>query len=941
MFKTKTSLICTLIVAILLVAATGFACNGTEVILKDDLSSDDARFLKTKTGFDYIDWRGFEIKSRSEAKITPALAERIAEKFVRSQLSDNPPLPLTFRKLESVHGKLVYQFESKRVPDLDMGYHLGPVNFTVDKLVLDVDAKTGDIYLANGCGAAPGQLLYKFNSADFSPEDHISNKAYIPDNTNFIAVDTGREVNVDGVIDPEEWKDTGHRYFYLGNFVSHEKASQHNSVSYYAEVLTQVSGDNIYFAVRTDTPNWMAIMIKADANLGMLGAYKDAKLMRSDGDISDRHFTQRKDKSFFLAKDTFNHIIKGASRQDDLYTYEFSFPLSTGDSEDIELKRGMAYNMLLATGNTLEHYGLYTLDDAHKEHDHSKSNMEHANVWVSLETTFRVGSAADKDIFGVTVSPVVSGFTSGYDPQRSNTHLHYANMRMKDLPARASIAMGIGSSTVIIGFLITLFMTLRLRDLRKNNSPLKIISAPETHTSLNTADRGLFRFKPVRRFVRWKHFRTVFTVPTFFIFAAVVVLGFVDVQDARQNVATIYTWTLWWTLIIFSFIVLGRLWCMMCPFAAIGDLVQRVISFNKKLPGFLSNMWAQTLGFIVLTLMFTLMAFESKPFTTSIVILGILAATVIFSVLYERRSFCRHLCPIGAVIGLYSLVSPFEITPVSRASCKAHAEKSCEDACPMLESPQEKASQIYCNFCMKCMDACPKNNLTLKLRAPGKELTTLGTGAAASPTEAFASLFLLGVIIFETLSMTTAWQPVLDFTAALLPAAPDWLTFFIAFSSVIVLPIILFTVISRVLSLASGSESFSTWDIMKRFAFAFIPLGVSIHLAHNVQHLMIEAPVALPATMRLINTWIPSLLLPVNWNPMPMLGLSSIFFIQMGIIVMGLFFTLWVLYTMLKKLDITMKAVYSTAFAMALYAFTVIISASYLLGLPMNGRHIH
>jgi hypothetical protein len=50
-------------------------------------------------------------------------------------------------------------------------------------------------------------------------------------------------------------------------------------------------------------------------------------------------------------------------------------------------------------------------------------------------------------------------------------------------------------------------------------------------------------------------------------------------------------------------------------------------------------MGLQTIGFLVLTWAFTILAFGSSPFVTSVVIIIILAAAIIFSVIYERRSF--------------------------------------------------------------------------------------------------------------------------------------------------------------------------------------------------------------------------------------------------------------------------------------------------------------
>lgn len=927
----KRSLLTTIaIVALGLLAllrpVSSYACNGSDATLSGDPVAEAIRTLQGRGGLSYFNASGNLLLPRTTPGISPALARAIAEKFVNGRFGSEA-LPLTFRKLESVHGKLIYQFKSQKIKDINIKYHLGPVNFIVDYLVLDVDALSGNLYVANGCGAAPGQLLYTYNPDDFRSASLDEKETFISNNTNFIARNTGNAVKIDGRINAGEWKNTGHRYFYLGQFKAHEKSHRHEGAMYYAEIRTQIDDDNIYFAVRTDTPNWIGIMIKGDPNLGMLGAYTDAKVLTSRGVITDRHFTQRPDKTFFLAPDNFDHIKSAGARQDDLYTYEFSFPLDTGDKEDIALKKGSAYNILLAAGNTLEHHGIFTLDESHKDHDHSRNNKEHVDVWASAETTLRIGNPPRKDIFGNPVAPVHAGFTSGYDKDKSRTHFHYADLHMKDFPARSSLALTVGIGAALLGLLAMAIMLIRLG--RRGTVEIAC------HGNKRPVD--LFGYGWIRRFLAWKYFRTAFIIPTLLIFVAIVVLGLMDIQDGRKNIATVYTWTLWWTLIIFSFIILGRFWCTMCPFAAIGDFAQKLVSLDKKLPGSLRNMGVQAFGFIVLTLLFTLMAFEGSPFVTSSVIIAILLAAVVFSVIYERRSFCRHLCPIGAVIGLYSTVTPFELSPIDKGRCHRHMRKTCAEACPMLEKPQEGGSNVYCNFCMKCIKACPSGNLSLKLKPAGSELVQ---PARKAPVQALASLLLLGVIIVETIAMTSAWTPLKGLAGNMLGGASDTLAYISIFSLVVLLPLAVFYLFSRVLSFWMGKGKADTVNILSNFAIVFIPLGISLHLAHNIQHLLMEGPIAIPATLRILER-MGITLAQVNWNPAPILGFKPLFAIQMGIVVAGFIFTLWLLYRKLQQYRESLFNLYKYTAAMSVYAIAVLVSIIYVLGLPMGGRHVH
>jgi hypothetical protein len=155
------------------------------------------------------------------------------------------------------------------------------------------------------------------------------------------------------------------------------------------------------------------------------------------------------------------------------------------------------------------------------------------------------------------------------------------------------------------------------------------------------------------------------------------------------------------------------------------------------------------------------------------------------------------------------------------------------------------------------------------------------------------------------------------------------------------LPVGGFYLVCYLLRLWLGKNEYKMQDIITPFAFLFIPLGVGIHFAHNIQHLLTESPIAIPATLRFLQNLGIGTLLSVNWNPAPLLGPQPIFFIQMNILLGGFGFTLYVLYRLLRHFQKPLYHIYKMIFAISLYAIVVVISAIYMLGLPMSGRHVH
>jgi len=107
------------------------------------------------------------------------------------------------------------------------------------------------------------------------------------------------------------------------------------------------------------------------------------------------------------------------------------------------------------------------------------------------------------------------------------------------------------------------------------------------------------------------------------------------------------------------------------------------------------------------------------PGEISVLMVSILVLAA-FSLLdyFRPRLWCRNLCPVGRVYGLFSRVSllHLELNPERCNSCR-----SCEEACYMgvriLSPPaREKIRDSSCILCGRCVEACPTQKAALTLR---------------------------------------------------------------------------------------------------------------------------------------------------------------------------------------------------------------------------------
>jgi ferredoxin-type protein NapH len=99
-----------------------------------------------------------------------------------------------------------------------------------------------------------------------------------------------------------------------------------------------------------------------------------------------------------------------------------------------------------------------------------------------------------------------------------------------------------------------------------------------------------------------------------------------------------------------------------------------------------------------------------------------LAAFVIFIVasIATKRSWCRYVCPLGAMMGLFNRFSLLHIKKKPNTCttfCRGH-EKECREDCPMglqVQRGEDPSSMVDCMMCYECADACRNKAVEFKL----------------------------------------------------------------------------------------------------------------------------------------------------------------------------------------------------------------------------------
>ncbi len=282
--------------------------------------------------------------------------------------------------------------------------------------------------------------------------------------------------------------------------------------------------------------------------------------------------------------------------------------------------------------------------------------------------------------------------------------------------------------------------------LRPGSAPAQHSRDIEDHQVLPTKDMrtpqgfDLLRIRWIRAVIRSPLFPYVFQVVMLAVFVFLAIFswqvfppaGVNDKLFAKTNLVSLLVWGLWWPAMVWAAVLLGRVWCAICPLELVANVTERLgrrLGVKQRILGRRLRSGLLMVGlFAAIQMLVPGIHLHRIPAHTSIFLWGLLATAAFVGFFFKDRAFCRGFCPVGLLLSTYARGAMLAVRPTTQDQCAACTGKDCVRACnrtrldarscPSLLSPARLNTNTDCLVCWQCIKVCQPENMGLFLRRP-------------------------------------------------------------------------------------------------------------------------------------------------------------------------------------------------------------------------------
>ena len=349
----------------------------------------------------------------------------------------------------------------------------------------------------------------------------------------------------------------------------------------------------------------------------------------------------------------------------------------------------------------------------------------------------------------------------------------------------------------------------------------------------------------------WKHSRTVAQSVVFVLALGIIIDGLIGSPLAAKNTATVSAWVHYRGFVVLALLLFGNLFCAVCPFVLPRQFAKWLGKPAGRWPKALRNKWLAIAALIGIIFLYELFDLWASPWWTAWLVIAYFAAAFVLEALFTGSSFCKYVCPLGTFNFLYSTNSPTQISARSMAICHDCVGHECingsatQQGCQLELYVPTMRSNLDCTLCLDCARACPHDNVGLVARPYGTELVRQTWPHRLDL--ALLAILAAFMALINAFAMTPPAYVLEIKMASLLHTESEAIVLGLIYVvGALALPL------TAVYAVAWLSRRFTVEAIglnrqIMRYAYAFVPLGFAIWIAHYLFHFLTGAMTLVPA----------------------------------------------------------------------------------------------
>jgi polyferredoxin len=463
---------------------------------------------------------------------------------------------------------------------------------------------------------------------------------------------------------------------------------------------------------------------------------------------------------------------------------------------------------------------------------------------------------------------------------------------------------------------------------------------------------NLIKNRKVYEIVRSRWFQAIPQLIMVGLFGLLVYAGLMGSRIG--NIVPVAVWTIWWAGLVFAVALLGPLFCFACPWDGLANLFTRLriaarvppISLDLPVPKWLRNVYPAIVLFVLLTWAELGLGVTTDPRATIYMGIGMAVLAVGSALVFGKKAFCAHLCPVGRISGIYANFAPIEVRARKSKACETCKTEDCLNgnergyACPTGISLKVVQSNTACTMCTECVKSCNRYNVALNVRPFAADLTRLRRFAA---DEAWLCLTLLALTLFHGFSMTTAWENFLPNTQSLLKwmalsfGTPNVLNFSVGMLLVIAVPIGMYWISCNVGAKWAQAREVTTKKLFLAYSYSLLPIALFYHLAHNLMHILMEGGAIVPMLSDPLGTGA-DYLGTADVQIGHLTSDATLWWMQLGLILTGHLFGIVVAHRISRQLFSDEKQATRSLIPMLVMMVLISVAGLSLMVLDMNMR---